>query len=92
MAEEPTHCALIWARESARYFGVRTYRRHDEVIRWTPLLGRFMLSVTWENVLEHVAGASDDPLGVKGSWVRIPPSRPGDKGQLSWPFLLDLTD
>ena len=43
------------------------------------LLGRFMLVVTWENVLEHVAGASDD-LGVKGSWVRIPPSRQCELG------------
>ena len=43
---------------------------------WTPLLGRFMLVVTWENMLEHAAGAfSEPPLGVKGSWVRIPPSR-----------------
>ena len=33
------------------------WRRGDS---WTPLLGRFMLSVTWENVLEHVAGALND--------------------------------
>jgi hypothetical protein len=43
-------------------------RRGDS---WTPLLGRFMLVVTWENVLEHVAGASDDPPDVDcaTSWL-----------------------
>ncbi len=44
-------------------------RRGDS---WTPLLGRFMLSVTWENVLEHVAEALNDPA----SQVRWPAGTP----------------
>jgi len=31
-----------------------------------------MLLATWQHVREH---AADPPLGVKGSWVQIPPSR-----------------
>ncbi len=46
----------------------------------TPLLGRSTLEATWANVREHAAGPPDywGSRGVKGSWVRIPPSRQGE--------------
>ena len=70
--------------------GARTYRRHaDEVIRWTPLLGRFMLVVTWENVLEYVAGAFNDPpggQGVVGSNPAVPTlQKASSAGLFCWP-------